>query len=76
MLILPGDTVLVHQRNHATPGQIIVATIANEATVKRFYPEQGRVRLQPANQRLAPIYVNAGDDFQLIGVVVGVFRRL
>ena len=76
--ILNGDTVLVHQRQHASAGQIVVVIIDNEATVKRFYPEGDRVRLQPANQALAPLYVSAhqGRDLQIMGVVVGVYRRL
>jgi repressor LexA len=52
--------------------------IEDEATVKRFYPEGDRVRFQPSNPRLKPIYVSR-DDFretQIIGVVVGVYRKL
>jgi len=52
--------------------------IDNEATVKRFYPERNRIRLQPANATMQPIYVRKQDfkDIQIIGVVVGVYRKV
>lgn len=72
-----GDLVLVRQQPTARPGEIVVARIEDEATVKRFYPEGERIRLQPSNPRLAPIYVGSGDarDVQILGVVVGLFRQ-
>jgi repressor LexA len=72
-----GDLVLVRQQPTARPGEIVVARIDDEATVKRFYPEGERIRLQPSNPRLSPIYVGPEDgrDVQILGVVVGLFRQ-
>jgi repressor LexA len=76
--ILDGDIVVVHRQADARNGEIVVALAgqdeaADEATVKRFYREDGRVRLQPENDALEPIYA---DHVQLLGKVTGVFRRL
>ena len=76
--ILPGDYVFVKKQLHASDGDIVVAMIDDEATVKRVYFEGDRVRFQPSNPRLAPIYVRQ-DDFKstmILGVVVGVYRKL
>ncbi|MBN1594877.1 transcriptional repressor LexA [candidate division FCPU426 bacterium] len=73
--ILDGDHIIVEKRQSAQNGEIIVALIENEATVKRFYREAGRVRLQPANAALRPIYVEEGD-LRIQGVVIGVLRRM
>jgi repressor LexA len=53
----------------------VVAMIDGEATVKRFYPNQGRVELRPANQAMESIWVGHGQGFQILGVVVGLMRR-
>lgn len=76
--IFDGDFIFVRKQLQATPGEIVVAMIEDEATVKRFYPEGDRIRFQPSNPRLKPIYVNRGDfrETQIIGVVVGVYRKL
>ncbi|HEY0841113.1 MAG TPA: transcriptional repressor LexA [Vulgatibacter sp.] len=76
--ILDGDLVFVRSQATARKGEIVVAMIEGEATVKRFYPEGDRVRLQPSNPALAPIYVHGRDAraAQVIGVVVGVFRQI
>jgi len=76
--ILDGDYIFVRKQLHAAAGEIVVALIEEEATVKRFYPEGDRIRFQPSNPRLKPIYV-AREEFretQIIGVVVGVYRRV
>jgi repressor LexA len=76
--IFDGDYIFVRKQLHAAPGEIVVAMIEDEATVKRFYPEGDRVRFQPSNPRLKPIYVSR-DDFretQIIGVVIGVYRKV
>src|SRR4051812_123608 len=80
--IFDGDYIFVRKQLQATPGEIVVAMIENaagsEATVKRFYPEGDRIRFQPSNPRLKPIYVSR-DEFretQIIGVVVGVYRKM
>lgn len=72
--IRDGDLVLVERRNHAQNGEIVVAVLeGNEATLKRFYKERGRIRLQPSNARLEPIYA---DSVEIRGVVSAVIRRL
>jgi repressor LexA len=76
--IFDGDYIFVKKRDSADAGDIVVVIIDNEATVKRFYPEGERVRLQPANAQMQPIYVHKRDfkNIQIIGVVVGVYRKV
>lgn len=71
--ILDGDLIVVDPRPDAANGEIVVAMIDGEATVKRFYREAGRVRLQPENAAMAPIYA---DDVTIVGRVEAVVRRL
>jgi repressor LexA len=71
--ILEGDYVVVHQQDTARDGDIIVALMGEEATVKRFFRETDHVRLQPENEALEPILTR---DVQVLGRVVGVFRRV
>ncbi|MBI4576105.1 MAG: transcriptional repressor LexA [Planctomycetes bacterium] len=71
--IRDGDYVIVERRPTARNGETVVAVIGdNEATLKKFYREGDRVRLQPANDRLTPIYV---QEVEIRGVVVGVVRK-
>jgi repressor LexA len=74
--IRDGDFVVVHERGSADNGEMVIALIdGTSATVKKFYRERdGRIRLQPANEALAPIYVHE-NDITIQGVVVGVLRR-
>ena len=69
--ILDGDIIVVREQNNAENGEIVVAMIDDEATVKRIYYEKTRVRLQPENQFMEPIYA---ENAQVIGKVVGLFR--
>jgi repressor LexA len=71
--ILEGDYVVVHSTETAENGEIVVALLDDEATVKRFYKEADHVRLQPENEALEPILTR---DVQVLGRVVGVFRRV
>jgi len=76
--ILDGDLVIVQRAQDARNGEIVVALAgddesADEATVKTFYREKGRIRLQPENASLEPIYAK---HVQILGRVVGVFREL
>lgn len=71
--ILDGDYILVKRQSTATNGQIVVALIGDEATVKTFYKEKGHIRLQPENSTMDPIIVN---DCQILGRVAGVFRKI
>jgi repressor LexA len=76
--ILNSDYIFVKKQLTANRGDIVVAMIGDEATVKYYYPEKDHVRFQPANKNMAPIYVRAADfkPTMLLGVVVGVYRRL
>ncbi len=76
--ILPGDYIFVKKQLDAHDGEIVVAMIDDEATVKRVYFEADRVRFQPSNPRMAPIYVRESDfrSTMILGVVVGVYRKL
>lgn len=67
-----GDLLIVEEAHTARNGEIIVALIDDEATVKTFYREPTRFRLQPENQTMAPIYV---DDLKIIGKPIGLFRH-
>lgn len=70
--ILNGDKVIVRRQETANNGDIVIAmTSDNEATCKRFFKEQGHIRLQPENDTLAPIIL---DDVTILGKVVGLFR--
>ncbi len=75
--ILDNDYIFVRKRAHADAGDIVVVLIEDEATVKRYYPEGDRVRLQPANATMKPIYINKKDfkQTQILGIVVGVYRK-
>jgi len=69
-----GDLVVVSRRDEAGVGEMVVALVGDEATLKRFFPEGDRVRLQPANQRMEPIYA-AANEVRVQGVVVGLMRK-
>ena len=71
--ILDGDFILVRRQNVAENGQIIVALIDEEATVKTFYKEKDYIRLQPENSTMEPIIV---PDCKILGKVIGVFRKM
>lgn len=72
--IYDGDFVIVLRREQAEPGEMVVALVGDEATLKRFYPEGAMVRLQPANPDMQPIRV-AARDVRVQGVVVGLMRK-
>ena len=74
--IRDGDFVVVNERQRADNGEMVIAMLhGNSATVKKFYRERdGRIRLQPANETMAPMYVHE-NDITIQGVVVGVMRR-
>jgi len=75
--ILDGDFVLVRRQETADRGEIVVAQIGDEATVKRFYPEKKRIRLEPENPTYGPIIVEKGSPgFAIAGKVVGLLRRM
>ena len=69
--ILDGDIVIVESMQHADDGDIVVAMIEDEATVKRIYRDNGRIRLQPANSTMKPIFA---DEVTVLGKVIANFR--
>lgn len=69
--ILDGDIVVVESKRYADDGEIVVAMIEDEATVKRFYRDNGRIRLQPANHTMQPIYAR---EVIVLGKVIANFR--
>jgi repressor LexA len=71
--ILDGDKIIVQRTPAAENGEIVVALIENEATVKRFYKENGHIRLQPENSAMQPIIVS---DVVVLGKVIGLYRRI
>ena len=71
--ILDGDYILIKKQNTANNGEIVVALIEDEATVKTFYKEKDHIRLQPENSTMDPIIV---PDCQILGKVAGVFRKM
>ena len=71
--ILDGDFIIVRQQNEARNGEIVVALIGEEATVKRFFKERTLIRLQPENDTMEPIY---SQDVSILGKVVGIFRTI
>ncbi len=71
--ILDGDYILVKKQSNANNGEIVVALIEDEATVKTFYKEKDHIRLQPENHTMDPIIV---PNCQILGKVAGVFRKM
>ena len=71
--ILDGDYILVKKQNIANNGEIVVALIGDEATVKTFYKEEDHIRLQPENSTMDPIIV---PNCEILGKVAGVFRKM
>lgn len=69
--IMDGDLILVKRQSNAKNGDIVVALVGDEATVKTFYKEDGRYRLQPENDFMEPFYF---DHVEILGLVTGVFR--
>lgn len=74
--ICSGDLVVVRPQASAENGEIVVVLIAGEATLKRFYREEGRIRLQPENRHMAPIFIDStGGEVEIVGKVTGLMRR-
>ena len=76
--IFDGDYIFVRRQKTANNGEIVAAMVDGDATVKRFYRDDGQIRLQPANETMDPIYIRAseGRSPQILGRVVGVYRQL
>ena len=74
--ILDGDLALIKPQAEADNGDIVVALVGDEATLKRFYREDGRIRLQPENPEMQPIFVGPDDnDISIIGKMVSLLRH-
>jgi repressor LexA len=74
--ICSGDFVVVKQQATAEHGDIVVALLDDEATVKRIIIEEDRIILKPENKRMEPIEVEKGASFRVVGKVVGVWRSI
>lgn len=70
--IFSGDKIIVRQQNYAENGEIVVALIENSATVKTYYKEEGRIRLQPQNPTMSAMYF---DNVSILGKVIGLIRK-
>lgn len=74
--ITDGDYVVVQEQETASNGQLVVALVNNsEATLKRYYKEARRIRLQPSNAAMDPIYVEPGTPLKIQGIVIGLIRK-
>lgn len=71
--ILDGDLVLVREQSQAHNGEIVVALLGEDATIKRFFKEKDTIRLQPENQFMEPIY---SKDVSILGKVIGLYRKI
>jgi repressor LexA len=74
--VLEGDVVIVRQRDQARPGDMVVALLGDEATVKYYRPRGDRIELVPANPKYEPIRVTSETEFRILGVVTGVLRTV
>ena len=74
--IFDGDLIFARQQRSAERGEIIVAQVNNEATVKYYQPQSDHIELKPANPKYRPIIVNKGSDFSIAGRVIGVMRKV
>jgi len=72
--IRDGDVLIIRKQDHADNGQTVVAQIEGEATIKKFYQQDGRVELRPANEKLKPLVVPA-EKVEILGVVIGLVRH-
>jgi repressor LexA len=73
--IRDGDYVVIRKQETAHNGERVVAMVDGEATLKKFYKERGRIRLEPANGNFAPIYASPEDNVHVLGLLVGVMRK-
>lgn len=74
--LFDGDLVLVRKQNVASKGDIVVARIGDEATVKRLYEKKGRISLIPDNPDFDTIHVHHDEDFEILGKVIGLWRKI
>jgi repressor LexA len=70
-----GDFVVIRKQERAENGERVVAMVDDEVTLKRYYREKNRVRLEPSNKGMSPIFVDSDKDLHILGVLVGVIRK-
>jgi repressor LexA len=70
-----GDFVVIRKQERAENGDRVVAMVDDEVTLKRYYREKNRVRLEPSNKGMSPIFVDSDRDLRILGVLVGVIRK-
>jgi repressor LexA len=73
--ILDGDTVVIRKQSNANNGQIVVALVNNDATIKRYYKKKNRIELHPANPSFDVIIVDPAAEFKILGVLASVIRQ-
>lgn len=73
--IQDGDYVVIRKQETAHNGQKVVAMIDGEVTLKRFYKDRGRIRLEPSNGAFSPIFVDPDEEIKILGLLVGVMRK-
>jgi repressor LexA len=73
--IQDGDYVVIQSQETATNGERVVAMVDNDVTLKRFYKEKDHIRLEPDNEKMAPIIVDPSQDTKILGVLIGVLRK-
>lgn len=73
--IKDGDYVIIRRKDQAENGERVIAMVENEVTLKRFYKEKNQIRLEPANGKMAPIFVGPKSDVRILGTLVGVVRK-
>lgn len=73
--ICDGDIIIVRRQSTAENGQIAIAIIDNQATIKQIYYHKDKIELRPRNPEMKPIFISGDKDFQIYGTLVGLFRR-
>jgi repressor LexA len=73
--ICDGDVIIVKRQNTAENGQVVVALIDNQATVKEIHYHKEKIELRPRNPEMKSIFVNGSEDFQIYGILVGMYRK-
>jgi repressor LexA len=74
--IYDGDTAIAQQQSIADHGDIVIALLGDEATVKRFYRKKKSIILQPENDTMQPIRISEGSDFKILGKVIATLHRI
>ncbi len=73
--VMSGDYVVIQEKSEPSRGDMVVALVNGEATLKRFYKEKDHIRLQPSNAKMDPILVKPGTSIEIQGICIGVIRK-